>query len=210
MAKIYKITNIINDKRYIGKTSKSIESRFKEHIRESRKVRTENRPLYRAFIKHGIENFKVELIEEVDEARCAEKEIFWINFYEAYKKGYNATKGGDGKLRINREELIKVYEDSDSILDVHKKLGYATDTISIILKENNIQLKRKVSTLKIKVGYIDKENKKLVFDSLTDAALHLITLGLSKSLPTKIVSKISLSCRGLRKSAYGFQWFYLE
>ena len=43
---IYKITNKVNNKIYIGKTMTSIENRFQEHIRESRKERTGNRPLY--------------------------------------------------------------------------------------------------------------------------------------------------------------------
>jgi predicted GIY-YIG superfamily endonuclease len=42
---LYVITNIINQKHYIGKTYKDIEKRFKEHIQESKKDRCKNRPL---------------------------------------------------------------------------------------------------------------------------------------------------------------------
>ena len=54
---IYKITNKVNNKIYIGKTMTSIEKRFQEHIRESRKERAENRPLYRAIRKYGKREF---------------------------------------------------------------------------------------------------------------------------------------------------------
>ena len=48
MAYIYKITNDINDKIYIGKTLFDIEKRFKEHCKDSRNISNEKRPLYSA------------------------------------------------------------------------------------------------------------------------------------------------------------------
>jgi group I intron endonuclease len=61
---VYKITNIINQKVYIGITSRTIEERFKEH-----KYRMNERidlHLYSSMKKHGVENFKVELLESCD------------------------------------------------------------------------------------------------------------------------------------------------
>lgn len=48
MAYIYKITNDINDKVYIGKTEFAIEKRFKEHCQDALKAKSDNRPLYSA------------------------------------------------------------------------------------------------------------------------------------------------------------------
>lgn len=63
--KIYCISNIINDSKYVGKTVSSLEKRFQEHCRESRKERSEHRPLYSAMRKYGEDKFYIELIEEV-------------------------------------------------------------------------------------------------------------------------------------------------
>lgn len=61
MSFIYKITNQINGKSYIGKTNlASIQERFKEHIHDSKRVHMEKRPLYSAMNKYGSENFKIE------------------------------------------------------------------------------------------------------------------------------------------------------
>lgn len=78
MGYIYCITNIINNKQYVGNT---IEERFKEHCRDSRKTRCNKRPLYNAMNKYGIENFKIEELEYIeDDKLLAEREIYWIKY----------------------------------------------------------------------------------------------------------------------------------
>lgn len=57
MAFIYKITNDINQKIYIGMTERTIKERFKEHCQEYKRERAEKRPLYSAMKKYGIEHF---------------------------------------------------------------------------------------------------------------------------------------------------------
>jgi len=56
---IYVITNDINGKQYIGKTTDTIEKRFKTHLEEYQKFRCEKHPLYVAMNKYGIEHFSV-------------------------------------------------------------------------------------------------------------------------------------------------------
>ena len=95
---IYKITNKINNKCYIGKSS-NIEERWKYHINNRNSLKEYNKPLYRAFRKYGIENFSFEIIEEiVNYENSNEREKYWIEYYDCFgnNKGYNATKGGDG------------------------------------------------------------------------------------------------------------------
>ena len=76
MAYIYKITNIINNKLYIGKTVSTIEKRFTEHIKQSKITQTQKRPLYNAINKYGIENFVIEIIEECDTREVNEREKY--------------------------------------------------------------------------------------------------------------------------------------
>ena len=113
---IYKITNDVNNKVYIGKTGTSIQQRFAEHIRDSRKETHEKRPLYEAIKKYGAEHFYVEEIEQLntDEEAC-EREIYWIKYYNSYigfknSNGYNATLDGDGKTYYNYKEIAEKYK----------------------------------------------------------------------------------------------------
>ena len=64
MGFIYKITNDVNGKVYIGKTLNTVVSRWKEHCHDKDRRNMENRPLYRAMNKYGLEHFSIETIEE--------------------------------------------------------------------------------------------------------------------------------------------------
>ena len=86
MGFIYKITNNLNQKVYIGLTTKTIEQRWKEHLSVVNKHK-EKRPLYNAINKYGVENFSISIVEEVDDEFLGEREKYWINQYNSYEKG---------------------------------------------------------------------------------------------------------------------------
>lgn len=90
---IYKITNKINRKVYIGFT-KDPKRRWKQHKIESKKVK---RPLYVSMRKHGVENFQFEIIYESDDRKhtLLEMEPHFIREYNSYNKGYNCNYGGN-------------------------------------------------------------------------------------------------------------------
>lgn len=106
MGYIYKITNIINQKSYIGLTTRTVEERWQEHLRAMQNYK-EKRPLYSALYKYGISNFTVETIEEINNEQLEEREKYWIAYYDTYYNGYNATLGGDGKWEKNVEQYTK-------------------------------------------------------------------------------------------------------
>ena len=103
---IYKITNQINGHSYIGQTIFSLEKRFAEHQKDSLRTNLKNRPLYSAFRKYGIENFTIELIDTCEVSEVAEREQYWISFYDTYKNGYNATLGGEGKSFYDHDLIL--------------------------------------------------------------------------------------------------------
>lgn len=90
---IYKITNRIDGKIYIGQTKRSIEKRWREHCRsDSQCVR-----MHKAIEKYGKENFTVTQIDSaIDQEEANAKEIYWISFFDSAnkEKGYNLTYGG--------------------------------------------------------------------------------------------------------------------
>ena len=141
MAFIYKITNDINQKVYIGMTERTIEERFKEHCREYKQRRCEKRPLYSAMKKYGPEHFHVELVEETNSPE--EREQYWIKYYNSYKEGYNATIGGDGKSHIDNneiEKMLEAYNRLGTVVAVRQETGHDVGCISRFLKQAGIQV----------------------------------------------------------------------
>ena len=95
---VYKITNLVNGKIYIGITEKTVEERFKEHLRFARRG-DKDYPLYRAIRKYGEENFSVEIVDDTAKTRdeLRKLEVYYISLYGANVcgKGYNQSPGGE-------------------------------------------------------------------------------------------------------------------
>ena len=110
MIGIYKITNLINNKIYIGQ-SKNIEKRWAKHRTGPFNPNNNcyNNALYRSIRKYGLDNFTFEVIEQCKEADLNKKEIYWINYYDSHNKdkGYNLTDGGDGLSNPDEETKYK-------------------------------------------------------------------------------------------------------
>lgn len=99
MGAVYKITNRVNGKIYVGKTMGSPAYRWRSHKGEAN--RGNNSYLYRAMRKYGIENFAMEVIDHaLLQEELDAKEIMWIAQLDTTsdKKGYNCTIGGEGRV----------------------------------------------------------------------------------------------------------------
>jgi group I intron endonuclease len=88
MAKVYKIINNITEKIYVGKTIKSLEERFKEHISNARKIRGSSL-ISKSLREYGTINHSIELLEECDNSIIFQREQYWINKYCSLFTGYN-------------------------------------------------------------------------------------------------------------------------
>lgn len=97
MGYIYKITNDINDKVYIGQTSKQrANDRWSQHKTDSKNLRNDDHSiLHLAMNKYGVEHFFFTIIEEVPTELLDEREIFWITEFNCVRpNGYNISSGG--------------------------------------------------------------------------------------------------------------------
>ncbi len=104
MAIVYKITNSVTNKCYIGYTSHSVTERWNQHVRRSSKYKT-NVKFDNALRKYDMSNWTVEILEDglsVKESKV--KEQFYINLFDSYNNGYNSTLGGDGNNGIIMSE----------------------------------------------------------------------------------------------------------
>lgn len=142
---IYKITNIINGKVYIGQTTKTLADRIKTH--KNSMVSGKQTHLYSAMRKYGWDNFKFEVIATA-ETQCELNalEEYYIKKYDSVRSGYNMAYGGsinvmyseivaDKHHKRMRDEKVrrKIYE---SMKESYVARGGATDEHRKHLSEN--------------------------------------------------------------------------
>lgn len=147
MGTIYKITNLINQKIYIGKTIRDPRIRWQEHLQYSHQNSRYNTPLYQAIRKYGAENFMFEVIEEnIDNEKLLnEKEKNYIEIYHStsHDKGYNIALGGDGgrvssKLsEIDAKDIQLILQD-DNNLQSFNEIGELFNISGSVIRSINV------------------------------------------------------------------------
>ena len=172
---IYKISNKINNKVYIGQTIQDPKERWYRHCQ--RKCLSENErnmAIKRAIFKYGKDNFTFEVIEKIEnysKELLDNREIYWIAHYNSYENGYNCTKGGSlgsKPLKISKEEhtdIIDLYNCGFSLRNIAKEYNVDKATIKHILEINNIEIKR-TRTYKYSQG--ERDNIITLYFSLLD------------------------------------------
>lgn len=206
---IYCISNKINSHQYVGKTIRNIQERFLEHCRDSQKEKCENRPLYKAMRKYGIENFYVQLLEEVDIQDLEQKEQFWIDQLDTYKNGYNATQGGDGRILYDYTLFLQDYSNGMLVTEIAQKYHCNEQTVTNGLRTCGVSGRTNLAKKQShKIIQKDKNGNYIQgFASQNDAARYLIEQGHNGSR-SSICTNIGRVLKGTRKTAEGYIWEY--
>ena len=149
---IYKITNKVNGKSYIGQTRYTIEFRWRQHIHKK-----DNTYFHNAIKKYGVDNFIVEKLEECNIEDLNEREIYYIAKYNTFKDGYNLTIGGNGNRTLilddKYDEIRSLYlsgfssnkiatlfrVDKASIVKILKQLGVKIRTNSLNINKQELE-----------------------------------------------------------------------
>lgn len=142
MGVIYKITNLINGKIYIGQTIVPEPVRWQQHIfNANHNPNNDCSKLCNAINKYGRENFKREILETVKtKEELNEREKFYIELYNSTDDtiGYNICLGGDSHLIYKDEDIIKAYEKTKSTIQTAKLVGAHPSCILNRLKALNL------------------------------------------------------------------------
>jgi hypothetical protein len=167
---IYKITNLVNNKIYVGQTVSSIGTRISQHFHQSIKKNGDGL-LGKAIRKHGRKNF---IIEQIDLASSLDelnkKEIYWIKELDSHVKngGYNLAFGGNSRAGWKenpiktQSRISKIYkpivcietgEIFPSIKSAAERLGVTPGFLTNVIKG------RKPSAKGLHFKYENKLNK---------------------------------------------------
>lgn len=224
---IYKITNINTGKVYIGQTTQPPTKRCKGHFKALRRGVHHSQYLQRSFNKHGESAFEFEVIDVVSSDKLDEYEIYYIEYYNSFKDGYNMTMGGGGHLGVEMTESTKqklrdanlgkkqsfeaIEKRRQKMIghttseDTRKKLSDAHKG-KIMTDEHKENLSK--SHMGIQMGRKSKCKKPIIcieedkfFWCLRDACDWL-------GKPINAGSHITSCIKGTRNIAYGYHWRY--
>ena len=188
MAFIYKITNNINGKFYIGFTSqKNPKLRFNQHLSSARSKKSNNQPIIRAIKKYGEDNFSFDILLEGDEDFLLKKEE--PRLIEELKPEYNATFGGEGILGYKHTEKTK-----EIIKNLHigkKESEEHKNWRSMRIREGweNVSLDEKVNYAK---NYLEKNSPQRVENSSTSWE-GVIIIRISNNNNPPVTPKLNIS-----------------
>ena len=189
---IYKITNKVNGKSYIGQTIQNIKERFYQHCATKCSQAILNMVIHKAINKYGKSNFTIEVIEEVESTNLNDRERYWIRYYDSYNNGYNSTEGGQDGIRLfknlDTESIIREYKSGKSLREIGRLFNVDKQTIKDLLVRNNISLR---TTRTYKFSQKDRE------DIIKD-----LSLGLSRK---EIISKWHISKGYLSQLINGYR-----
>jgi group I intron endonuclease len=154
---IYKITNIVNGKFYIGKT-KNIKKRWKGHLSMVGKKR---HPLYDSILYYGKDNFIIEIVDKADSLLIDDLEKEWIKKTNAIELGYNITEGGTGgdtftNLTEEQKEIRRKNYSIASKISNQKNIGLHRQNTKKLWENDEYRYK---VTNKLKERYKNQEFK---------------------------------------------------
>lgn len=187
---IYKITNITNNKVYIG-SSKSIYYRIRKHLSELKKGRHKNQYLQNSFNKYGEKSFRVEIVKKCSEDLLLKKEDFYIKKYKAeYNlqkdpmrqnktpemnlKISNSLKRGykNGTILSTRDRSVSVYNSKGKLLD-------SFDTVKAAIAEYNLSTTRVYGVLKY--GKIHTKGFQIFYNDSLPHNVQVLDLNIGNS-----------------------------
>lgn len=139
---IYKITNKVNGKSYIGQTRYTVEFRWRQHQHKK-----DNTHFHLAIAKYGADSFTVETLEECEIADMDSREIFYIAKFDTYNNGYNSSTGGDGMMGHSRVLTDDKY---DEIKGLYLS-GFSSNKIADLYKVDKATIQKLLKAMGVKL-----------------------------------------------------------
>jgi group I intron endonuclease len=128
---IYKATNKVNGKTYVGQTSRTLEIRMNDHKYGAfTKYKDRGIYFYHAIRKYGWDTFEWEIIDTAESLKeLNEKEIQWISYYGSYLNGYNMDIGGGNRIGFTHTDIAKQRMSDERKKSIYRPIGEHLENI---------------------------------------------------------------------------------
>lgn len=182
---IYKITNKMDGKVYIGQTLIDLNTRLRQHFFKAKQCRKSK--LYTAMNTLSKECFEIELLEgDIPIKSLDSKEQFYIEKYNSIETGYNTTKGGDGRSTysdINEQKIIELVNEGYTNIQIADIMKVSSATIQRLLLNKGIRRYDKIDDeLLVELWHTETINNLAKLFDVNEKTIrrHAKQLGLTK------------------------------
>jgi group I intron endonuclease len=224
---VYTITNLINGKMYVGSTNNSFYERWRKHLKDLNANKHHSNKLQNSVNKHGVNNFKFEILEITEKEHTTSIERYWFNVLNPVVLGYNishSTNGGCLGCKITDEHRLIISQANKNNMHFlnHKheesvKAQIKESTKDFFKQDNEkvreLKKQRRLLVINLNKTVLNIQRKKPVtqidlisnepikeWDSASDVGK---AFGVSPTSITKV-------CKGKSEYAYGFKWSYKD
>lgn len=203
---IYKCTNKLNGKSYIGQTIQKFSRRKQMHLLYATNEKYYgkfNCQFYQAIRKYGKDSFDWSIIAECDNIQeLNDKEKYYIEFYDTMKNGYNLTTGGENFIRTQetKDKYSELFKGRIVSEETRKKLSEARKGKKFTEEhKKNLSLSQKGKESPLKGRKLSDETKKKMSDAQMGNKKGLGKIAWNKGLtmPENIKQKISITNKGV-------------
>ncbi len=170
---VYKATNKVNDKVYIGQTLYPLNIRISQHKHEANR-KYKNSHFYKAIRKYGIESFEWSILGEYAIDKLNKAEIKMIERFDSFYNGYNLTIGGDGVKGLEGKNH-PFYGRSLPVKTINKIKETFKKNKTVVGKNNPMYGKKHTKKTKIKMSKAKKSYWLIIFpDGKKQVVDHLM------------------------------------
>lgn len=206
MVGIYKITNKINNKIYVGKST-DVKNVWEKHrsLNEAKKFALE-----KDIALYGADKFEFSILEECEEEKLSDRESFYVDLYDAVKAGYNSKKPKVSSL-LNASISIEELKNSSNSSRIGIGLRRHVERMRTDPEYRNrmVQKYKNNRPNAIPVDMMDKNTFEIImtFPKIMDGALWIRENTNYGKADYATINKI---CKGQGKTAYGYRWRYIK
>lgn len=177
---IYKVTNTINNKNYIGQTHRTVKQRWSEHCCDARN-NYDKTYFHKAIRKYGEDSFIVEIITKTNsQEECNYLEQLFINIFRTtnHNYGYNLARGGKSSALFDYNLMNQLWNDGKALYEIAGELNCTSTTVAYAVADNITysanEAKRRGNQRKIAIKQYN-ENRELIkiYDSAISIAKEL-------------------------------------